>query len=151
MKSITIKEPLDLEIFGKESVLQSNITVIIDKETGKVVKASPGGFAVDFTGMKGTSRKEKVWSKEEGEKSVNRSENKTDEYRSDYWPGPVEDPVPDPTFKSISQSLRTFLNNMGTPLPANIEIPEDEEHPEIEPELLVKFGDGKNFLEEMVK
>lgn len=146
LKSITIKEPLYLEIFGKEAALQSNILVIIDKETGKVVKASPGGFAVDFFWHERYQQKGKVWSKEEGEKPVNVSENKTDEYRSEYSPGPVEDPVPDPTFRSISQSLRTFLNNMGTPLPANIEIPEDEEHPEIEPELLVKFGDGKKFF-----
>jgi len=32
---------------------------------------------------------------------------------------------------------------MGTPLPPDIEIPEDEERPEVSPDLLVRFGDGK--------
>ena len=43
--------------------------------------------------------------------------------------------------------MRTYLKDLGTPLPENIEIPEDEEEiPEAEPDLLVEFGDGKTFF-----
>ena len=45
---------------------------------------------------------------------------------SQFVAGPVEDAVPDPTIKSVSESLRTYLKNLGTPLPADVEIPEDE-------------------------
>lgn len=143
---LLFKEPLGLQIFEKDIALQSNILVIIDKETGKVVKAMPGGFAVDFTWHERYQLTGRSWSKETGEKPINHSENRTDEYRSQYGPEPVEDPIPDPTFKSVSQSLRTYLKNLGTPLPADIEIPEEEEHPEITPDLLVKFGDGRTFF-----
>lgn len=63
----------------------------------------------------------------------------------------VEDPVPDPTITSIAESLRTYLKNLGTPLPADIEIPEDEEKAEIQPDLLVKIGDGKTISGTAVK
>jgi hypothetical protein len=48
--------------------------------------------------------------------------------------------------KSVSESLRTYLKDLGTPLPANVEIPEDEEKAEIQSDLLVEFGDGKTFF-----
>lgn len=141
--SSTIREPLGLQICEKETALKSNILVIIDKETGKVVKALPGGFAVDFNWHERYQLTGRSWSKESGEQPIHKSDNRTDEYRSQYAPEPVEDPVPDPTIKSVSQSLKKFFENLGTPLPADIEIPEDEERPEIAPDLLVRFGDGK--------
>lgn len=141
--STTIQEPLGLQIFYKETALQSNILIIIDKETGKVVKALPGGFAVDFTWHERYQLTGRSWSKEGGEQPINKSDNRTDEYRSQYTPEPVEDPVPDPTIKSVPENLKAFFKNMGTPLPADVEMPEDEERPEIAPDLLVRFGDGK--------
>jgi hypothetical protein len=108
-----------------------------------VVKALPGGFAVDFNWHERYQLTGRTWSKEGGEQPINKSDNRTDEYRSQYSTEPVEDPIPDPTIKSVSQSLKKFFENLGTPLPADVEIPEDEDRPEIAPDLLVRFGDGK--------
>jgi hypothetical protein len=60
---------------------------------------------------------------------------------------PVEDHIPDPTYKSVSESVKKYMKDLGNPFPANIEIPEEkEEIPEVEPDLLVKSGDGKTFF-----
>jgi len=71
---------------------------------------------------------------------------KTDDMSTQYAPGPVEDPVTDPTIKGTAESLRTYLKDLGTPLPAGIEIPEEEERAEVPPDLLVEYGDGKTFF-----
>ncbi len=138
-----IKDPLNLEISGKETIVPlSNIILVIDKESDKVVKIITGGYAVDFYWHERYQLSGESWT-EDSKTPINKSENKTDDISSQFTAGPVEDQIPDPTIKSVSQSLRTYLKNLGTPLPADIEIPEDEEQPEISPDLLVEFGDGK--------
>jgi len=141
------KNPERQEIAGKETLQQhSNIILVIDKETNKVVKIVTGGYGVDFY----WNEREKItgysWD-EDGKKPINYSRNKTDDISTYFGAEPVEDPIPDPTVKSVAQSVRTYLKNLGTPLPADIEIPEDEdEKAEIPPDLLVEFGDGKTFF-----
>lgn len=140
------KDPLNLEISGKETLVpMSNIILVIDKETDKVVKIVTGGYAVDFYWHERYQLKGEQWT-DKSKTPINELENKTDDIQSEYTAGPVEDPVPDPTFSSVSESLRTYLKDLGTPLPADVEIPEEEEKPEISPDLLVEFGDGKTFF-----
>jgi hypothetical protein len=106
----------------------------------------PGGFPVEFQWDEIERTTGKSWSPD-GSKPINNFIHKTDDMSTQFAPGPVEDPVPDPTMKSASESLKTYLKNLGTPLPANVEIPEDpDEKAEIPPDLLVEFGDGKTFF-----
>ena len=140
------REPLYTKISGKETIIPlSNIVLVIDKETDKVVKIVTGGYAVEFFWHERYQVTGRQWS-DNNTSPISRSDNKTDDLTSQYNAGPVEDEIPDPTIKSVSQSLRTYLNNLGTPLPTDIEIPEEEERPEISPDLLVEFGDGRTFF-----
>lgn len=141
-----IKSPVNLKISGKETLLQiPNIILVIDKETNKVVKIVTGGYAVDFYWNERYNASGYSWYKNSRE-PISRSSNTTDDIPSQYGAAPVEDPIPDPTMKSVSESLRKYLKDLGTPLPAEIEIPEEEERPEISPDLLVEFGDGKTHF-----
>lgn len=143
--TIRIKKPLNRHIPEKGYLLKSNIILIIDKKTDKVVKIATGGFPVEFHWDETEKRTGRSWSPD-GTKPINDFNHKTDDLSTTFSPGPVEDPVPDPTITGIAESLRTYLKNLGTPLPADIEIPEDEEKAEVQPDLLVEYGNGKSFL-----
>jgi len=144
--TIRVRNPLNRQIPDKEYLLQSNIILIIDKETDKVVKIATGGFPVEFRWDETEKTTGRGWNPD-GSRPINESSHETDDMFTTFDASPVEDPVPDPTFTGISSSLREYLKDLGTPLPVNIDIPEDkEEIPEIEPDLLVKFGDGTTFF-----
>jgi hypothetical protein len=123
----------------------SNIILIINKETDKVVKIATGGYPVEFHWDETESRNGRSWNPD-GSEPISYFNHQTDDLSTTFAPGPVEDPVPDPTVTGVAESLRTYLKNLGTPLPANIEIPEDEERAEVAPDLLVEYGDGKTFF-----
>jgi hypothetical protein len=140
------KNPVNRKISEKNYLLQSNIILIIDKETSKVVKIVTGGFPVEFHWDQIEKTTGRSWSPD-GSEPIEHFSHKTDDMSTQYAPGPVEDPISDPTLKSVSESLRTYLKKLGTPLPADVEIPEDtEDKAEIPPDLLVEFGDGKTFF-----
>ncbi|HOP59106.1 MAG TPA: hypothetical protein PLR52_06770 [Bacteroidales bacterium] len=142
---IRIKKPLNIHIPGKEYLMISNIILIIDKETDKVVKIGTGGYPVEFHWDETESRNGRSWNPD-GSEPISYFNHKTDDLSTTFTPGPVEDPVVDPTFTGVAESLTTYLKNMGTPLPADIEIPEDDEKAEVAPDLLVEYGDGKTFF-----
>ena len=140
------KNPVNRKIPEKDYLLQSNIILIIDKETSKVVKIVTGGFPVEFQWDEIEKTTGRSWNPD-GSEPIENFSHKTDEMSTQFTPGPVEDLIPDPTMKSVSESLRTYLKNLGTPLPADVEIPEDtEDKAEIPPDLLVEFGDGKTYF-----
>ena len=140
------KNPVNRKIPEKGYLLKSNIVLVIDKETNKVVKIITGGFPVEFQWDEIEKTTGRSWNPD-GSKPIENFSHKTDDMSTQYTPGPVEDPIPDPTMKSVSESLRTYLKNLGTPLPADLEIPEDtEDKAEIPPDLLVEFGDGKTYF-----
>ena len=140
------KNPVNRKIPEKGYLLKSNIVLVIDKETNKVVKIITGGFPVEFQWDEIEKTTGRSWSPD-GSEPIEDFSHKTDDMSTQYTPGPVEDPIPDPTLKSVSESLRTYLKKLGTPLPADVEIPEDsEDKAEIPPDLLVEFGDGKTYF-----
>ncbi len=143
--SIRIKRPLNRHIPEMEYLLMSNIILIIDKKTDKVVKIAAGGYPVEFHWDETESRNGRSWNPD-GSEPISYFNHQTDDLSTTFTPGPVEDPVADPTFTGVAGSLRTYLKNLGTPLPADIEIPEDEERAEVAPDLLVEYGDGKTFF-----
>jgi hypothetical protein len=143
--TIRIKKPLNRHIPEKEYLLMSNIILIINKETDKVVKIATGGYPVEFHWDETESRNGRSWNPD-GSEPISYFNHQTDDLSTTFAPGPVEDPVPDPTVTGVAESLRTYLKNLGTPLPGNIEIPEDDERAEVAPDLLVEYGDGKTFF-----
>ncbi len=137
------KSPVGQKVAGKDFLLQSNIVLVIDKKTEKVVKVI-SAYAVEFKWQGSRTMFSEQWSPDS--RSSDSDADPIDEDDT-FEAEPVEDPVPDPTFSSVSQSLKTYFKDMGIPLPADVEIPEDEdEKPEISPDYLVKTGDGKTFF-----
>ena len=140
------RNPVKRQIPEKDYLLRSNIILVIDKKTDKVVKIVTGGFPVEFYWDETRRSTGRSWNPD-GSKPINDFDHKTDDLSTLFTPGPVEDPVPDPTIPGVSESLKTYLKDLGTPLPANIEIPEDEsQDAETAPDLLVEYGDGKTFF-----
>ncbi len=142
--TVTItKSPVGQKVAGKDFLLQSNILLVIDKNTDKVVKVI-SGYSVEFKWQGSRTMFGEHWSTDS--RSSESDAEPIDE-EDTFEAEPVEDPIPDPTFTSVSQSLNTFFKNLGTPLPADIEIPEDnDEKPEVSPDYLVTTGDGKTFF-----
>jgi len=142
--TVTItKSPTGQKVAGKDVLLQSNIVLIIDKKTEKVVKVI-SAYSVEFKWQGSRTMYGEHW-----DPDSRSTENDADPIDEDdkFDAEPVEDPVPDPTFSSVSQSLKTYFKDMGIPLPSDVEIPEDEdEKPEICPDYLVTTGDGKTFF-----
>ncbi len=137
-------KPVNQKVAGKEFLLQSNIILIIDKKTNKVVKIATGGFPVGFRWSGSEAMQTEGWTPDS-----RTADNKTDpiDEEDQFDASPVEDPVPDPTVKGISESLKKYFKDLGTPLPADVEIPEDNAaEAETEPDLLVKFGNGVTFF-----
>jgi hypothetical protein len=140
------KKPLNRHIPEKEYLLKSNIILIIDKKTDKVVKIATGGFPVEFYWGEIEKTTGRSWD-EDGTRPFNTFDHNTDDIPTIFTPGPVEDPIQDPTITSTAEMLKTYLKDLGTPLPADVEIPEnDDEKAEIPPDLLVDYGDGKTFF-----
>jgi hypothetical protein len=136
--------PADQQIVGKETFLITSFIVIIDKKTNKAVKVALTGYPVAFKWNKRDHLYSVQWSPDKGEKLTDKTEMISED--DEFDPGPVEDLIPDPTAKSLNESMKTYFKEEGIPLPANIKIPEDDEIQEIQPDLLVKFGDGKTYF-----
>lgn len=120
--------------------------VAFDNQTGKAVKLMPGGFSVAYDLDIVSDLSSRQWGGTENEPTkeseTKRSENHT------YEVGPVEDPVPDPTFKPGLAGIYDYLkkevgDSLVAAIPA-IPIPpsSSENAPEINPDLLVSSGDG---------
>ncbi len=142
--TVTItKSPVGQKVAGKDFLLQSNILLVIDKNTDKVVKVI-SGYSVEFKWQGSRTMFSEQWSPDS--RSSDSDSDPIDEDDT-FEAEPVEDPISDPTFSSVSQSLKTYFKDMGIPLPAGVEIPEDkDEKPEISPDYLVTTGDGKTFF-----
>ena len=142
--TVTImRSPVGQKVAGKDFLLQSNIVLVIDKKTEKVVKVI-SAYSVEFKWQGTRTMYSEHWNPDG--RSTDSDADPIDEDDT-FEAEPVEDPIPDPTFSSVSQSLKTYFKDMGIPLPSDVEIPEDEdEKPEISPDYLVKTGDGKTFF-----
>jgi len=124
--------------------------VAIDNKTNKAVKIIPGGYSIAYDIEAMIETESRQWDNN-GDKSDNKEETKTSEELT-YEVGPVKDPVPDPTFKPGLSGIWDYLkeevgDSLLNAIPA-IPIPpsSSEEVPEINPELIVSYGDGiKSF------
>lgn len=119
--------------------------VAIDNETNKAVKIVPGGYSIEYDREAMIETESRQWDKN-GDTNEDNKETKTTE-NLNYGVGPVEDPVPDPTFKPglagiwdyLKEEVGDSLVNAIPDIP--IPPPSSEEVPEINPDLLVNYGD----------
>lgn len=122
--------------------------VTFDNETKKALKIVPSGYDITYEFNEIEDHHSVVWSNSTTEKSE--SKTKTGKGRLAF--GPVEDPKPDPTAISSSQWVQDYVQKeMGVSIPASIAamIPEtdsEELQNEINPDLIVQFGDGKTHF-----
>ncbi|MDZ7633912.1 MAG: hypothetical protein U5L72_05525 [Bacteroidales bacterium] len=79
-----------------------------------------------------------------GHETIDDSQSSSSDYSFEV--GPVEDPIPDHTIKRANEAIMTYLKDMGVEIPEDAEISGKGEVPEIEPDLIVKFGDGKTYF-----
>ena len=141
------KIPSDQKISLKETLLQLYIVMTLDMKTDKVMKINIDGFNVEFTWKETVDSHHESWWKpppSPGHETIDKTETDTEE--DTFCACPVEDPIPDPIIKSSTESIKKYLKDLGVALPENAEVHEEEEIPIIEPDLLVKFGDGTTFF-----
>ncbi|GEM_PF-6240805 len=137
----------DQKLSIKEILLQTHIVMTSDLTTGKVIKMDLDGFPVEFTWKETVDTHTESWWKPPpppGHETIDKTETDTEE--DTFCACPVEDPIPDPTIKSSTESIKKYLKDIGVALPENAELYEEEEIPIIKPDLLVKFGDGTTFF-----
>jgi hypothetical protein len=134
------------EIQGKEAINQARWILAIDNKTKKAVKIIPAGYGIDYEITENESINSSVWS-DKGTKNDSKTNTKTSD--KSFKLGPVKDPIPDPTVKSNSQWVKDYLERQGVNLPPGVNIPTQDNKDaqgEINPDLLVKSGDGEtNF------
>ena len=116
--------------------------LVVDNETQKAVKLIPAGYGIEFEFA-------------ETEKSVSISSQKKDTHtetrhgKSSFELGPVGEKGPDPTVKSSSTWIEDYVKRQGIELPPGASIPNipnSDVIQEIQPDVLVKSGDGiSNF------
>ncbi len=131
----------------KEMLMQNNIVMTLDLKTGKVLKIDIDGFPVEFAWKETVDTHTESWWQPPpppGRETID--DRKSSSSDDSFEVGPVEDPVPDPTIKSSTEAIMKYLKDMGVALPAEAEAAGKEEVPEIEPDLLVKYGDGKAWF-----
>ena len=137
----------DQKISLKETLLQLYIVMTLEMKTDKVMKINIDGFNVEFTWKETVDTHHESWWKpppSPGHETTDKTETDTEE--DTFCACPVEDPIPDPTIKGSTESIKKYLKDLGVALPENAELNEEEEIPIIEPDLLVKFGDGTTFF-----
>jgi len=124
--------------------------IAYDKETNKAVKLLPAGYSIDYDFNVTDLLHSRQWD-DKGEKEDNNKSQKTSQFHN-FEVGPVEDPKPDPTYKPHLQGIYDYIREtVGDSIFAEIPVlpisPQgSEEIPEINPDILVQFGDGKRYF-----
>ena len=146
----TIKKQLKKkEIEGMDIITSLPWIVTFDNETGKALKIIPAGYGVAYEFDQNEIMKSRTWTKDGGS---NDSENDTKARRATFAFGPVEDPKPDPTAKSSSTWIQDYIEKeMGEDMPIDIasmipEMDSKEVQNDINPDVIVQFGDGKKYF-----
>jgi hypothetical protein len=140
------KVPTSPGISLKETMLQTYIVMTVDINTGKVRKIDIDGFNVEFSWEQTVDSHTETWWQpppNPGHETIDR--NDTDTEDDSFHVGPVGEPVPDPVLTSGTETVKTYLKDMGVSLPGNVGISEEESQ-KIEPDLLVRFGDRKTHF-----
>ncbi len=120
--------------------------IAFDNQTGKAVKMTPGGYSIRYNLDITEQTDSRSWDKN-GQKGDNQEDHKVQEDQT-FGVGPVEDPIPDPHFKGVSGIFDYLKEELGDSLAAAMPpMPPQagqQEAPKVNPDLLVRFGDGEN-------
>jgi hypothetical protein len=138
-----IKDATNYEIEGKEYLTQLPWMLVIDNETKKAVKLIPAGYSIAYEINEMEKLNSVVYS-DEGPKRDSKTTTKTGS--KSFKLGPVGEEVDDPTIKKSDNWMQDYLKKQGIELPAGVPIPEvsnEETIKKIQPDILVKTGDGK--------
>jgi len=141
-----LRNAMNFEIDSKEYVTQFPWMVVFDNESGKAVKMLPAGFNISYKINESEKIYTLIWSKE-GRTEDSHSSNKI--ISKTFQLGPVGDKVPDPTVKTSDQWIQEYLKQQGVQIPAGVNIPQisnKETKKDIQPDILVKSGDGKTYF-----
>ena len=131
------------EIEGKEYVTQMPWILVFDNVTEKAVKLLPAGYGIAYEINETEILKSVVYT-DDGPDREAKTSSKTSE--KSFKLGPVGEKVEDPTIKSSDNWMQDYLKKQGVEIPAGVPIPKvsnEETIEEIQPDILVKTGDGK--------
>ena len=128
------------KIEGEEYISQFPPWIlVIDNESEKAVKLIPAGYAIEYE----YSETEIV---ESSGKDTKESSSTTKQGKKTFKLGPVGEKGPDPTAKKSDTWIQDYLTAQGVEIPAGVPIPKvsnEEAAKEIQPDILVSFGDGE--------
>ncbi len=144
----TKKQIRKKEIEGKGQITTVPWIVTFDNETGKALKIIPAGYGVAYEYDETEKFHTSTWSKDDKSEDSG-SDTKTS--TRTFGVGPVEDPKPDPTAKSSGQWIQDYIKkNIGDiPPEIAVQIPKTdpkEAQNDINPDVIVQFGDGKKYF-----
>lgn len=139
---IITRSPEGWEIADKAAMLQFMWIVAFDIESGKAVKFVPAGYNIMYNIVEQSDQR----SENRGtDCSGGGSDSGTRSYKDNFEVGPVGEKIPDPTIKPSDTWLEDYLQRQGVELPPGVKIPAPsnmEAQKEIQPDILVKSGDG---------
>jgi hypothetical protein len=130
-------------IDGKEYVSQVPWVLVIDNETKKAVKLINAGYDISYEVLETEIMNSVIYTTTGPER---KSETTTKTSSKSFSLGPVGEKVQDPTIKRSDTWIKDYLKKQGVEIPAGVPVPKisnQADEQEINPDILVKFGDGK--------
>jgi hypothetical protein len=112
--------------------------LVIDNETKKAVKLIPAGFGIEYEFIE---TENSTTSSSSGKDS----NSETRQRKLSFELGPVGEKGPDPTVKKSDTWIQDYLKRQGIDLPPGASIPNipnEDAVQEVQPDVLVKYGDG---------
>jgi len=137
------KSANNYEIEGQEYVSQLPWMLVIDNETKKAVKLIPAGYSIAYE-INEIKKLNSIRYTDDGPKRDSKTTDKTNS--KSFKLGPVGEEIDDPTIKKSDNWMQEYLKKQGVELPPGVTIPEvsnEETIKKIQPDILVKFGDGE--------
>jgi hypothetical protein len=122
--------------------LNDVVILAFDKKTGKAVKATIPLYGISYTWNVEDKLHTVQWSPKSGKREENKENPRKENV--DYYTRPVEDPITDPTVKpgGTKDYVDELFRQRGLTPPANIPVKEKTKVSKINPDFLVKNGDG---------
>jgi hypothetical protein len=132
------------ELADKQVINDLRWILAIDNKTNKAVKLMPAGYKINYHINENEKIDNMVYYPDGTSKKDVKNFEK--EKNNSFKIEPVENKVKDPTVQNNTEWIKDYLKRQGVNLPSDIKIPTQEKkgaRGEINPDLLVKSGDGK--------
>lgn len=135
---------VNYEFAAKQALNEMRWILAIDNKTKKAVKLIPAGYTINFHISENENTNSTLYSPDGSIKKEVR--NNDQEIDNSFEVGPVVDEISDPTVQNNSQWIKDYLERQGVNLLPGVNIPTQDTKDakgEINPDLLVKSGDGQ--------